>query len=269
MSFFEALLLGLVEGLSEFLPISSTGHLLLFQRALGIAQGEAADAWAICVQSGAILAVFTLFPARCASLWRGALGKDEEGRALLLRLAVAFFPVAIVGLLFKDVIEAHFMGLRSIAWAWLVGGVLILALARRLHPSAGGAGVETLTLSGALGIGLLQCAGLLPGTSRSLATILGGVLVGLSVAASVEFSFLLGLAVLLAASFYKLYDAYDALFESYSVGVMISGVIAAYFSAAIAMRVLLSWVQGRGLAAFGWYRIALGLGVLAWLERAA
>ena len=269
MSFLEALLLGLVEGLSEFLPISSTGHLLLFQRILEIPQGEAADAWAICVQSGAILAVLTLFPARCASLWRGALGKDEEGRALLLRLAIAFLPVAVVGLLFKDAVEAHLMGLRSIAWAWLVGGVLILALGKRLHPKAGGAGLETLSLSGALGIGLLQCAGLLPGTSRSLATIIGGVLVGLSVAASIEFSFLLGLAVLMAASLYKLYDAYDALFASYSVGVMISGVIAAYFSAAFAMRGLLFWVRGRGLAAFGWYRIALGLAVLLWLGGAA
>lgn len=269
MSFFEALLLGLVEGLSEFLPISSTGHLLLFQRILEIPQGEAADAWAICVQAGAILAVFTLFPARCASLWKGALGKDEAGRALLLRLAIAFLPVAVVGLLFKDVVEAHLMGLRSIAWAWLLGGVLILALGKRLHPSAGGAGLETLSLSGALGIGILQCAGLLPGTSRSLATIIGGVLVGLSVAASIEFSFLLGLAVLLAASLYKLYDAYDALFASYSAGVMISGVIAAYFSAAFAMRGLLAWVKGRGLGAFGWYRIALGLGVLLWLGGAA
>jgi undecaprenyl-diphosphatase len=269
LSFLEALLLGLVEGLSEFLPISSTGHLLLFQRALEIPQGEAADAWAICVQAGAILAVLTLFPARCASLWKGALGKDEEGRALLLRLVIAFLPVAVLGLLFKDAIEEHLMGLGSIAWAWLVGGILILLLGKRLHPSAGGSGLETLSLSGALGIGLLQCAGLLPGTSRSLATIIGGVLVGLSVAASIEFSFLLGLAVLLAASVYKLYDAYDALFASYSAGVMISGVIAAYFSAAFAMRGLLEWVKGRGLGAFGWYRIALGLGVLFWLGRAA
>jgi undecaprenyl-diphosphatase len=102
-----------------------------------------------------------------------------------------------------------------------------------------------------------------------LATILGGVLVGLSVAAAIEFSFLLGLAVLLAASLYKLYDAYDALFASYSAGVMIAGLLAAYLSAAFAMRALLSWVRGRGLAAFGWYRIALGLGVLLWLGKSA
>jgi undecaprenyl-diphosphatase len=269
LSFLEALLLGIVEGLSEFLPISSTGHLLLFQRVLEIPEGEAADAWAICVQSGAILAVLTLFPARCASIWRGALGKDDEGRALLLRLMVAFVPVAVLGLLFKDTIEEHLLGLRSISWAWLIGGLLILALGKRLHPSAGGARLETLSLSGALGIGLLQCAGLLPGTSRSLATILGGVLVGLSVAAAIEFSFLLGLAVLLAASLYKFYDAYDALFASYSVGAMITGVLAAYVSAAFAMRGLLAWVRARGLAAFGWYRVALGVAVLVWLENAA
>lgn len=269
MGFLEALLLGLIEGLSEFLPISSTGHLLLFQRVLEIPQGEAADAWAICVQAGAILAVFTLFPERCASLWRGALNRDDEGRRLLARLFAAFLPVAIVGLLFKERIEEHLMGLGTIAWAWIIGGVLILVLGKRLHPSAGGKGLETLSLTGALGIGLLQCAGLLPGTSRSLATIIGGVLVGLSVAASIEFSFLLGLAVLLAASLYKLYDAYEALFASYSVVSMLAGIIAAYLSAAVAMRGLLAWVRGRGLAAFGWYRIVLGVGVLAWLGSAA
>jgi len=264
MELWEALLLGLVEGVTEFLPISSTGHVRLLQEGLDLAGGEAGKAWAVCVQAGAILAVLALFPARCASLWRGVFGKDESGRALLLRLGVAFVPVAAVGLIFEDAIDEHLMELRPIAWAWLVGGVVILALRRRLHPSAGGGGLGSLSLVGALGIGLLQCAGLLPGTSRSLVTILGGVLVGLSVVAAIEFSFLLGLLVLLAASGYKLYVAHEALFEHYEPMVMIAGLLAAFVSAALAMRALLSWVRGRGLAVFGWYRVALGAGVLLW-----
>ncbi len=266
MNFLEALFLGVVEGVTEFLPISSTGHLLLAQRGLGIERGAAADAWSICVQGGAIVAVLALYPARCKQVLSGVLGRDAGGRSLALALLVAFLPAALLGLLAKDAVRERLFGLTPVAWAWLIGGVVLLALGKRMRPQAGGRELSALTLGGALGVGLLQCAAFWPGTSRSLVTILGGVLVGLSVAAAVEFSFLLGLVTLLAASVYEGWVAREALINAYSPGVMITGFVAAFASAALSMRWLVSWVRERGLEIFGWYRVALGLGVLAWLE---
>jgi len=266
MNFLQALFLGFVEGVTEFLPISSTGHLLLAQRGLGIERGEAADAWSICVQSGAIVAVLALYPARCKQVLRGLLGKDPAGRSLGLALFLAFLPAAALGLIAKDAIRERLFGLTPVAWAWLVGGFLLLAFAKRMRPAAGGREISTLSLGGALGIGLLQCAAFWPGTSRSLVTILGGVLVGLSVASAVEFSFLLGLVTLVAASAYEGWAAREALIGAYSPGVMLTGFVAAFASAALSMRWLVSWVRERGLEVFGWYRVALGLGVLVWLE---
>jgi len=265
MGLLEALLLGVVEGVTEFLPISSTGHLLLVQRALGIERGLAADAWTICIQSGAILAVLALYPARCKQVSRGLFGGDRDGRALGLSLLVAFLPAALLGFLFGDEIRARLFGLHPVAWAWLVGGVVLIVMGRRMRPEAGGKELSALSYAGALGIGVLQCAAFWPGTSRSLVTILGGVLVGLSIAAAVEFSFLLGLVTLLAASVYEAWGAREALASSYSLGEMMVGFLAAFGSAVLAMRWLVSWVRDRGLTVFGWYRVALGAGVLAWL----
>jgi len=263
MSFLEALFLGLVEGFTEFLPISSTGHLLLAQRSLGIERGDASDAWAIVMQAGAIVAVLALYPARCKQALAGILGRDEEGRALSVNLMVAFIPAAILGLLAGDFIPVD---LGPVAWAWLGGGVVMLVFARKMRPEAGGRDLKLLSLSGALGVGVFQCAAFLPGTSRSLATILGGVLVGLSIAAAVEFSFLLGLVTVLAASLYKGWGAHEVLFSEYSIGVMLTGAVAAFLSAALTMRWLVSWIQTRGLEAFAWYRVTLGVAVLAWME---
>lgn len=266
MSLLEALLLGLVEGVTEFLPVSSTGHLLLVQRALGIERGEAADAWAICVQAGAIVAVMALYPQRCRQVVAGIFGKDAGGRVLAGNLIVSFLPAACVGLAFGEAIRERLFGLEPVAWAWVVGGVVLLVTARKMRPGAGGGELSSLTLMGALGIGLLQCAAFWPGTSRSLVTILGGVLVGLSLAAAVEFSFLLGLITLLAASSYEAWGAREALAASYSAAVMLTGFGAAFVSAVVAIRALVAWVRERGMAAFGVYRIALGVGVLVWLE---
>ena len=266
MNLLEALFLGLVEGVTEFLPISSTGHLLLAQRALGIERGEAADAWSICVQGGAIVAVLALYPARCKQVLSGVLGRDSAGRSLALSLLVAFIPAAVLGFLAKDAVRERLFGLGPVAWAWLVGGVALLLLGKKLRPEAGGRERSSLSLSGALGIGLLQCAAFWPGTSRSLVTIVGGVLVGLTVASAVEFSFLLGLVTLLAACAYEGWSAREALAGAYSPEVMLTGFAAAFIAAALSMRWLVSWVRDRGLEVFGWYRVALGLGVLAWLE---
>ena len=207
MEWFQALILGIVEGLTEYLPVSSTGHLLLAQRWMGIPQDEAANAYAIAIQAGAIVAVLGLYRARVGQILRGLAGKDEDGRKLALAIVVAFVPAAVVGLLFDEKIEELLFGLPPICLAWLVGGLAILAVSfwRRRRGAEGDQGDEllSLTLRGALLIGLIQCIAMWPGTSRSLVTIVGGLMVGLRMAAAVEFSFLLGLVTLGAATAYK------------------------------------------------------------------
>ncbi|TAJ23614.1 MAG: undecaprenyl-diphosphate phosphatase, partial [Planctomycetota bacterium] len=173
----DAALLGLVEGVTEYLPVSSTGHLILAERLLGIPAGPAADAFAIAIQGGAILAVLWALRARTAQLARGLAGRDAAGRALLVALAVSFAPAAAIGLAFDDWIEAHLFGLRPVVGAWFVGGVGLLWFERWRRARVGGP-LEALTVRAALVIGLFQCLALWPGTSRSLATLVGGLCVG-------------------------------------------------------------------------------------------
>jgi undecaprenyl-diphosphatase len=199
MSPWEALVLGAVEGITEYLPISSTGHLLLAERALSIEKSPEADAFLVAIQGGAIVAVLGLYRARAVGVARGLLGQDPAGLSLARSLLLAFLPAAVLGLVFEERIERHLFGLWPVAAAWFAGGVLLLLLARR-GARAGGVAVEAMSARAALLVGLAQCLALWPGTSRSLATIAGGLVAGLSVAAAVEFSFLLGVVTLGAAA---------------------------------------------------------------------
>ena len=214
MDLWRAVVLGLVEGLTEFLPVSSTGHLLVTQRLLGIEASAAANAYAIAIQGGAIAAVLVLYRQRLLQMLRGVLGRDAEGLHLALALVVAFVPAAIAGLAVRRPdrrlpVRAD-PGGRSRGPS---GGLLMLAISSRLQP--GGARLGRVALSSALIIGLCQCAALWPGVSRSLATILGGVAVGLSLSAAVEFSFLLGLLTLGAATAYKALDSGGVMLAAY------------------------------------------------------
>jgi undecaprenyl-diphosphatase len=267
MEWWQALVLGLVEGLTEYLPVSSTGHLILAQRGLGIPEGEAANAYAICIQLGAILAVLGLYRERVAQVLRGLAGRDPEGRRLAVCLVVAFFPAAVVGLLLDERIEEMLFGLEPVVAAWLVGGLAILGVAalRRGRAPSEGADLLSLGLAGALGIGLFQCLALWPGTSRSLVTIVGGIAMGLSVGAAVEFSFLLGVLTLTAATGYKALGAGPVMLAHYSPGVLLLGVVAAWLSAVVSVRWMVSWLQAHGLSIFGWYRVVLAVAVGAWL----
>lgn len=214
MNWWQSILIGIVEGLTEYLPVSSTGHILLTQKILGIAPTpgaarEAANAYAVVVQIGAILAVLGLYFQRCRSLFEGLLGKNPQGLLLLRNILIAFLPAVVVGLLFDKKIEQHLFGLWPITAAWFVGGVAILAVAwfrRNAAPGVRKAGLnlEDITPKTAFLIGLLQCLAMWPGTSRSLMVIVGGLLVGLNMLAAVEFSFLLGMVTLSAASGYKM-----------------------------------------------------------------
>ncbi len=261
MELWQAVLLGLLEGLTEYLPVCSTGHLLVTQRLLGIAASEEANAFAIAVQAGAIVAVLGLYRKRCLQIGAGLVGRDAAGLRLGIRIAVAFLPAAVLGLAFDDAIERYLFGFWPIVGAWAVGGVLILAIARRLPQT--GADLDTLAVKGAVLVGFAQCFALWPGTSRSLATILGGLAAGLSLGAAVEFSFLLGLVTLGAATAYKALGHGQEMIEAYGVLPVAAGFLAAWVSAVVSVKWMVRWLQSRGLSLFGWWRLAAAAGVTA------
>jgi undecaprenyl-diphosphatase len=268
----QAAVLGLVEGVTEYLPISSTGHLILASALLGLDDPEQAHALAafeIAIQGGAILAVLGLYRARVAQMLRGALGRDPDGRRLLLNLLVAFLPAAVAGPLLDDAIERHLFRAGPVLLALVAGGAWMIWLDRR-GPRAG-AGIEALDTRRALAIGLFQCAAMWPGTSRSMMTIAGGVILGLRPRDAAEFSFLLGVPTLGGACAYKLaQNLLDAagggaphLFAELGVGPVLIGFAVAALSAALAVRWLVGFLNRRGLAPFGWYRISLAAVLLA------
>ena len=269
MHWWEAFILGIVEGVTEYLPVSSTGHLILTQRALGIDESEAANAYAICIQAGAILAVLGVYWKHVMEIVAGWLGKvgigngNEEGFRLGVSIIAAFLPAAILGLLFDDMIEEKLFGLTTIVIAWFVGGVAILATVfyrrRRRETQGEGKSLAQLTWKLAVIIGFIQCIAMCPGTSRSLVTIVGGVLVGLSLSAAVEFSFLLGVLTLCAATVYKAKDAGPLMVAEYGWWPMLVGSFAAWISAVIAVKWMVSYLQKHSMAVFGYYRIALAV----------
>lgn len=285
MEWWQAAILGLVEGITEYLPISSTGHLIIASSLMGLdepSQKNAVDAFNIVIQGGAILAVLGLYRQRVAQMIAGVLGKNPAGLRLAIRIVVAFLPAAILGVLLDELIEKHLFRAGPVLAALFLGGVYMIAIDRRrmrhhrsdeptddTHP-----GLETMSLRSALIIGLMQCVAMWPGTSRSMMTITGGVLTGLKPKDAAEFSFLLGLPTLGGACVWKLIsnlrDASEAgtpnLFETFGVDVMIIGLGVATVSAVVAVRWLVGFLNRHGLEAFGWYRIALAilLGSLVW-----
>jgi len=265
MHAWQALVLGIIEGITEFLPVSSTGHLLVAQRLLGIGASEAANAFVVAIQAGALLAVLALYARRLRQLLAGALGADADGRRLLLLLLLAFAPAAVAGLLFDERIEAVLFGPWPVVGAWIVGGLAILLLGARLPWVRGTAGLplERLDARRALLVGLAQCLALWPGTSRSLVTIVAAALLGLSAPAAIEFSFLLGALTLGAASGWTLLHHGQQLFASYGAGSLLLGFAAAFVAALLSVRWMVGWLSGHGLQLFGWWRVLLGGAVAA------
>ena len=265
MSWWQALVLGVVEGLTEYLPVSSTAHLILAQRALGIAASEEANAFAISVQLGAIAAVLGVFFARVRSMALGVVGRDPAGRALAVRVLVGFAPAAVLGKLFDKAIERRLFGLYPVVAAWFVGGLVILGLHATGRDRRPGRALASLTARDAAVIGLAQCLAMWPGTSRSLATLVAGLLVGLSVEAALEYSFLLGLVTLSAATGYKLLKSGAEMLHAYGPVSLAVGFVAAAVSAVLAVRWMLSYLRGHGLRVFGVYRVVLAVVVAALL----
>jgi undecaprenyl-diphosphatase len=259
MDFLQAFLLGLVEGITEYLPVSSTGHLLIAQRLMGIAEDEAANGYAIAIQSGAILAVLGLYRQRVGSLLQGLAGRDAGGRHLAICVVLAFLPAALTGFLADAWIEAQLFGVVPIILAWVAGAVLILALSGWIERRREGRDLLQLDYRGALLIGLLQCVAMWPGTSRSLVTILAGLLVGLSMAAAVEFAFLLGLLTLTAATVYKAVQSGTGMIDAYGWPVLLTGLFSAWLSATLAVKWMVAWLNRHGLSLFAWWRFAAAL----------
>lgn len=284
MQIWQAVVLGLVEGITEYLPVSSTGHLIIASDLMGLGktprEKAALDAFNIVIQGGAILAVAGLYLPRFVQMLRGLFGLDRAGRRLLVNIIIAFVPAAGVGFLANKWIEAHLFAMGPVVAALIVGGVFMIVIDRlyirrqrvasAVGAGAGGLGVDDLTPTRALIIGLLQILSMWPGTSRSMMTISGGVMVGLRPAAAAEFSFLLGMPTLLAATLYKLYkDLRDSahagepnLFEVFGYTPAIIGLGVAAVSAALAVKWLVGFLNRRGLTPFGIYRIALALVLL-------
>jgi undecaprenyl-diphosphatase len=258
----KALILGIVEGITEYLPISSTGHLLVTQKLLGVgdtdATKDAADTYAITIQAGAILAVVVLYYARLKSMASGLIGRDESGRRVLVALAIAFVPAAVVGVALESAIKNHLFGVGPVIAAWIVGGVLILYAARyfRKRP-AGTSSLEAITVRAAVIIGIAQVLALWPGTSRSLVTILAALALGFSMPAALEFSFLLGLATLTAATAFEALKHGSELIDTYGWVNPLIGFVAAFVSAVIAVRWLVGYLNNHGLELFGWYRLVV------------
>lgn len=299
LSVTDALVLGVVEGVTEFLPVSSTGHLIIANHFLGLEaeqpllsadgrplyyrapsakypQGvpltikQAADTYVVVIQFGAIAAVGLLYWAQLIAMLRGLLGRDPAGRRLLINVLIAFVPAAGLGFLLHDWIDAHLFSIPAVIVALVAGaGLMFYAESWRRKRAHLAASPAELTPKQAAGIGALQCLALWPGTSRSMTTIVGGYFAGLDPRRAAEFSFLLGFVTLTAATVYKSYKGGASMIQVFGWSNVLLGAAVAAITAALSVRFLVGWLTRHGLAAFAWYRLALAavLAVLLSMDR--
>ncbi len=255
----KAAILGLVEGLTEFLPISSTGHLILAGDLLNF-NDERGKVFEIVIQFAAILAVCWEYRAKLGSVGHGLLQKQETAQRFVTNLFIAFLPLAILGLLFGKAIKAHLFSPIPVALAFIVGGLVILWAEKRTH-TVRIESVDDMHWKDALKMGFAQALALIPGTSRSGSTIIGGLFFGLSRKAATEFSFFLAIPTLTMATLYEVVKYRDQ-FHSEDLGIFLVGSIASFISAFLAVRGLLRYISRHDFTIFAWYRIAFGLIVL-------
>lgn len=292
----EAAVLGVVEGITEYLPISSTGHLILANHALGMMhfsekrgplgrtmeKNEALDSFDIVIQLGAILAVLGLYRKRVGQMLTGLLKalaaaisspptiapEDRQGFRLFGLLVIAFLPAAVFGRLFHETIEAHLFGPLPVVYALAAGGVLMITveyffwLRNRNRPRL--SDVNRMQYRQALFIGLMQVAAMWPGTSRSMMTMIGGLIIGLDMMAAAEFSFLLAIPTLGAATLYSGYKHWHALYDSAGILALAVGLAVSWVTAVVAVKALVKWLTHRGLIPFGIYRIMLAMVLLVY-----
>ncbi len=258
-AYLAALILGIVEGITEFLPVSSTGHLIIVAQLLGV-HDEKGKVFEVVIQLGAILAVCWEYRTRLAGVVRGLPG-DPQARRFATNVLIAFLPAAVLGALFIGPIKAVLFQTPIVAAAWILGGLFILWTERRPH-SVHAATVEQMSALDALKVGLAQTVALVPGVSRSGATIIGGLWFGLSRRAATEFSFFLAIPTMFAATAYDLYK-HGGLLSASDLGPFAVGFLAAFASAFIAVRALLRYIERHDFTVFAWYRILFGVAILA------
>ncbi|EPL07200.1 undecaprenyl-diphosphate phosphatase [Pseudomonas sp. CF161] len=266
----QALILGVVEGLTEFLPISSTGHQIIVADLLDFG-GERAMAFNIIIQLGAILAVVWEFRRKIFDVVVG-LPRQRSAQRFTVNLLIAFFPAVVLGVIFADLIHQYLFNPITVATALVVGGVIMLWAERREH-EVHAHSVDDITWQDALKVGFAQCLAMIPGTSRSGSTIIGGLLFGLSRKTATEFSFFLAMPTMVGAAVYSGYK-YRHLFQPDDMPVFAIGFVTAFIFAMIAVKGLLKFIASHSYAAFAWYRIVFGLLILAtwqfgWVDWAA
>lgn len=262
LGWFEATVLGIVEGLTEFLPVSSTGHLIVAQRMLGLPEGDASNTFAIGIQIGAISAILVLYWRRLIDAMR-TVAKPQAGKPnLLWQIMIAAIPAVIIGLLFEKWIDANLFSAKVVAYTLVIGGVLLLILERfvKNRPET----IEDLSSMSyrkAFYIGLWQCLALVPGTSRSGATISGALILGLSRTAAAEFSFLVGLPILYGASIYTLISMRDAL-NSDMIMPLVVGTVVSFLAAMAVVKPFVAFLRQHNFVPFAWYRIVVGIALI-------
>jgi undecaprenyl-diphosphatase len=254
LDWLSALILGIVEGLTEFLPISSTGHLILAGALLGV-NDEKGKIFEIVIQTGAMLAVVWEYRVKFAHVALRMLSEQASQR-FVAKLVIAFIPAALLGLAFGSQIKAVLFRPMPVAIAFIAGGLVIFWAERRDH-RVRVESVDDMTWLDALKVGCAQCFALIPGTSRSGATIIGGLLFGLSRRAATEFSFFLAVPTLIAAGAYDLYKN-RALFDVHDLGALAIGMAVSFVSAFLCIRWLLRYIASHDFTIFAWYRIAFG-----------
>ena len=256
----KAALMGVVEGLTEFLPISSTGHLILAGSLLGL-NDDKGKVFDIAIQTGAIVAVIIVYWQRLRDTVL-QLPSQPQARRFVLNVAIGFLPAVVLGLLFGKAIKAHLFTAEVVASTFILGGVIILWAERRQAVAVRIQTVDEMTPLDALKVGLVQCLAMIPGTSRSGATIIGGMLLGLSRKAAIDFSFFLAIPTLIGAGAYSLYKE-RALLSWADLPMFAVGLVAAFISAYACVRWLLRYIANHNFVPFAWYRIAFGIVVLA------
>ena len=255
----KAAVMGIVEGLTEFLPVSSTGHLILTGSLLGFSDAKS-KVFDIAIQTGAIVAVIIVYWQRVRETIAG-LGSDARAQRFSINVAIGFFPAVILGLLFGKAIKEHLFTPVVVASTFILGGFIILWAERRTQGVTRVESVDDMTPFDALKVGLVQCLAMIPGTSRSGATIIGGMLLGLSRKAATDFSFFLAIPTLIGAGLYSLYKE-RALLSAADIPLFAVGLLFSFVAAWLCVRWLLRYISSHTFVPFAWYRIAFGIVVL-------
>ncbi len=257
--FIQSIVLGIVEGLTEFLPVSSTGHLILVGDLIGF-RGDEAETFFIAIQAGAIAAVCWHYRERLLSLAANLLSRGKEQK-LAINIVAAFFPAVVLGVLFSDFLKETFFNVFTVALMLILGGILILWI-EHWHEKSGEASrvseMDDMSIKDAFLVGCMQCFAMIPGTSRSGSTIIGGLILGFSRKAATEFSFFLAIPTIFGATVWDLWQSRDIL-SAQSFPVIVVGFVVSFLSAIVVVRWLLKFVSAHDFRIFGWYRIAFGI----------